>query len=289
MRSEENIQPSAWDLSKDSFHFWLDHFQDYLSLITKYLPVLIGVHLVLYYIQDYTGHVIYHDLKDAEGIDLEAIFNNEVASYGYIAGLLAGLITTAITAAIAIEWHRIVIRGKDRMQRVNLLKPTGHEWDFIKLCYIIFFITSLASLFAFFASKLFPGAFALTIIFYIAFGFFMLKIFPYFPAKAIGLDGVSLSKAFSVSKGFVLKLVLTTIIWTLLFMLAAGAFSGLWSILASLVLPSTYPETFGAYEFIAQIFKAHIVNFCILWLVSMPMGVTIVSKIFILIMDQKEA
>lgn len=131
---------------------------------------------------------------------------------------LGSIFSAYFFAVLMITWHRVVIHGPDKYERMNPLKPKKNELMFMGMWILIFLATAIvfvivgvACLAAVTLGKI-SGLVALIIAFavliiggtYISYRFFF-----YFPAKAVN-SSLTLKQSFSLTRGYIWKLIAAT-------------------------------------------------------------------------------
>lgn len=114
---------------------------------------------------------------------------------------------------LSISWHRVVIHGPDHYSPMNPWKPTKNELLFIGaiiglIIATIFAMVAIAALSAFIGTFFIPIALCAAIIAAIFIG---CRCSFFFPARATG-NNLTLMQAFALSKGYVLRMILTPFI-----------------------------------------------------------------------------
>lgn len=134
-------------------------------------------------------------------------FHGDDVGYYYmmVPIFLGNILNAAIIALLAINWHRLVIRGRDEFDLMNLLKPTKNELWFISFAILLSVIELSSTVFTEeIVRTLIPRPFTVGFLIEFSFLFFisylMYRISFVFPAKAVSVD-ITFFDAWKLSHG----------------------------------------------------------------------------------------
>ncbi len=121
---------------------------------------------------------------------------------------IGGILVSYFTSMLMITWHRVVIHGADRYESANPFKPKRHELAFIFVPLLIGAAMGFGSVISVFVLASVSKAVAITVgLFLLAFSFIVaFRVVFYLPGKAVNAD-MTLRKSWTMSKGYIWKLV----------------------------------------------------------------------------------
>ncbi|MCB1783031.1 MAG: hypothetical protein KDI13_03475 [Alphaproteobacteria bacterium] len=142
--------------------------------------------------------------------------------------MLGAIVSSYFMAALAIDWHRVVIEGPDNFSAMNPFKPKKHELAFLGVGLLIGIVYVLGvglAVFLFFAIGG-QGGGAFGSILAVAVGLYIIYKFSfYFPAKAVD-SSITLKESFGLTRGYMFRIIAAPMVasWKLLLGVMAYGF-----------------------------------------------------------------
>ena len=282
-----NYINSVWEIVKSSIDFYINNLETYLKTIIPYLPFIFTLFVCDSYLRSLEIHYFHHKYPQGTSTKDLADMIYLLPKWFFI------LVNLGIQAVLAISWHRVVILGWRPQSNFNvsIFKLNADELDYIKIVFLTFcgpiiFVPLLFLLFFLGVPEIviYHASFISIFLWYLL----SLKIFPYFPAKAIG-KSTSLIGAFKSSNGFTGKFISSFLLMYISFILGTVFIVYFWQLFINFFIDTGFPEHFGVYEFFVLCISKYFPRFLVSWFVILPLTITLVSKIFIEIMKRTDA